>query len=66
MPYVETPADLADAIADLVGIYGGGPLDGSDHPDECPCRICFTEMIERRIWNAVENGARLGVTVPSE
>lgn len=60
MPYIETPRELAEAIADLIGVYGGG----EDHPDDCKCRMCFVDMIEKRIWRSVENGARLGVDVP--
>lgn len=62
MPYIETPQELAERIADWAYVYGAGP-DG-DHPDDCKCRMCFVEMVEKRIWQAVENGAKLQVDVP--
>lgn len=50
----ETPGELADAIADMLGIYGIGPEFG-DHPDECECRMCFVIRMEDRIRDSVEN-----------
>lgn len=45
---METPRELAEAIADLVGVYGGGPEEG-DHPSDCKCRMCFVSEMEERI-----------------
>ena len=50
----ETPSELADAIADMLGIYGNGPEFG-DHPDDCKCRMCFVIRMEDRIRDSVEN-----------
>ena len=58
MPYLETPGELADAIADLVGYYGPGPEIG-DHPDECDCRMCWVGAMEDRIRESVKNEDRL-------
>lgn len=52
VPYGETLDELVEHIADWVGAYGGGPEDGSDHPTDCKCRICFTGMLRIRIDNA--------------
>lgn len=60
MPYLETPGELADAIADLCGIYGA-------HDDGAPscndprrsCRMCFTSAMAIRIRGAVANEAVL-------
>ena len=53
MPYIETPSDLAEKIADLCGVFGAGPDD--DHADDCPCRICFVVGMEYRIRESVKN-----------
>ena len=50
----ETPSELADAIADMLGIYGTGPEFG-DHPDDCKCRMCFVSTMEDRIRDSVKN-----------
>lgn len=61
---IELPADLAEAMADAAGIYGGCPAEvtggiGSERdPIICPvmgCRICFVDEVERRIRESVEN-----------
>lgn len=57
MPLIETPKDLAETIADMVGVYGHGP-DG-DHPGDCPCRICFVIEMAERIRASAENERRL-------
>lgn len=51
---LETLDDIVESIADQVGAYGCGPLDGSDHPENCPCRICFTGNLHQRILAAAE------------
>ena len=54
MVEIEDVHDLAKHIADLIGIYLSGPELG-DHPDDCPCRMCFVLNMEDRIREAVEN-----------
>ena len=54
MVEIEDVHDLAEHIADLVGIYLSGPELG-DHPDDCSCRMCFVLNMEDRIREAVEN-----------
>jgi len=58
MPYLETPRELAEHIADLCGIYGCGPEEG-DHPDDCKCRICFVVEMQSRILVSVQNAAKV-------
>ncbi len=53
MPYIETPNDLAEHIADLAGVYGTKADD--DHPSDCSCRICFVIGMTERIRTAAEN-----------
>jgi len=55
MPNLETPDELAEQVADWCMVYGGGPENGSDHPENCKCRMCFTGMVARRIREAVRN-----------
>ena len=52
MPMIEIPEDLAEQIADWIGVYGAH--------DECcsekkPCRCCFTAGMESRIVRSVRN-----------
>lgn len=54
MPFVETVADLVEALADLVGVYGGHEDDETK-----PCRICWVEAMQARIARAVANESRL-------
>ena len=58
MPYLETPQELAEDIADRIGIYGGGP-ENDKHPNNCNCRLCFVEIMANRIINSVKNKERL-------
>lgn len=59
MPYIETPDELADHIADLAGVY-----DGCDKANEgeiaedcrdCNCRVGFVFMLAERIRQSVKN-----------
>lgn len=53
-PNLETPAELAEWLADQTNIYG--VPDGSfDHDADCPCRICWVIDVEARIRASVEN-----------
>ena len=54
MPYLETPQELAEALADLVGVYGG-----HDDDEPKPCRICWTMDMTDRIRKAVENETQI-------
>lgn len=51
MPYLETPAELAEWVADQVGVYGGGC--GEQVP--CNCRCCFVAELTQRIRDARDN-----------
>ena len=65
---IETVGELAEQIADWLGIYGSckkeNPLDGDE---ECPynknspfcCRTGFVAMISERMIEAVENEKKL-------
>jgi hypothetical protein len=57
MPMLETPDEMADALADLFGIYGvHGEGDGAGCDDiRRACRGCFVPRIAERMRNAVDN-----------
>lgn len=61
MPFVETPEELAEALADLAEIYG-------QHDDRCSkvfpswksmCRGCFVADMRERIVQAAKNDETL-------
>ena len=54
MPYLETPDELAEQIADWCGVYGCGNYVAG-HFDDCNCRMCFTGTLAARIRQAVKN-----------
>lgn len=59
MPYLETPSDLAEEIADWVGVYGSCKSDGYkgcqiSNKLDC-CRVGFIEEVEKRIRESVSN-----------
>ena len=54
MVELETVDELAEELADMLGIYGDWPEFG-DHPDDCKCRVCFVIRMEDRIRDSVEN-----------
>lgn len=58
MPYLETPEELAEDLADQVGVYGTGTETGG-HPEGCPCRICWVMGIVQRMRQAVAWEQRL-------
>ena len=67
MPYSETVEELAEALADWLGIYNRGihfvgmtPAESRqqtdqlwDHADDCQCRMCWCGAMERRIRASV-------------
>ena len=57
---IETASDLADKLADWLGIYGGCKSDGDngctyDKRNPFCCRQGFVGAMEERIREAVEN-----------
>jgi hypothetical protein len=50
MPYLETPDELAEFLANQLGIYGAHE-DGEANE----CRCCFVAGVKERIRNAVKN-----------
>lgn len=54
MVELETADELADAIADMLGLYCVGS-EHENHSDECNCRNCFVINMADRIRNAVKN-----------
>ena len=62
MPYIETPEELADHLADLLGIYEDPkhPVSpAGDHMDGCKCRMCWVSVVADRMRRAVKNEAIL-------
>ena len=67
MPYMETPNDLADHLADLLGIYEDGRCSSEDgvlhdrpegqerqHIPDCDCRVFWVPLMAQRIKDAVD------------
>lgn len=66
MPHVETPAELADWLADQMGVYGACP-EGNHDAESPHCRPCFVSEITTRIRQAVANEKLLaGAQEPKE
>ena len=62
MPYIETPDELAEKIADYANVYsrngcecGCAAEGGGDHDESCICRLCFVGDIEKRIRQSARN-----------
>jgi hypothetical protein len=56
MPYIETVDELADNLADLLGIYEDRTRRGIEHGgDGCDCRVYWVPAMAARIRRAVEN-----------
>lgn len=51
MPFIETPQDIAEELADALGIYGAV----EEHEESCSCRVCFVIEMTERIRQSVEN-----------
>ena len=54
MPYLESVDDLAESLANLLGLYGSC---NSESEEDCPkdCRSCFVFSTKQRIREAVAN-----------
>lgn len=57
---METVEELAESLADAIGIYGCGDQSEDangfeDHPNNCNCRLCFVDSMKERIVQAVHN-----------
>lgn len=48
---IELPNELANNIADMIGVYGAS----EEHGEDCKCRICFVSKMEDRIINSMAN-----------
>ena len=71
MPYLETPSDLADHLADKLGIYSdprcGDTAERLDvHVDDCECRVWWVPNMAERIRQAVKNERQLGEVLKQE
>jgi hypothetical protein len=62
MPHLETPDELADFLADQVGVYGAHE-DGVC-TEQRPCRPCYVSELTARIRQSVKNEALLGSMAP--
>lgn len=62
MPHIETPDEIAEQVADWIGLYGGCKSDGDDGCDEknpfC-CRQGFVMDLTERIRTSVENEQKI-------
>ena len=65
MPFIEAPDELAEWLADKVGVYGG-------HDEKCDgpgaakvCRICWTEDVIVRIRASVKNESTTPSSTPA-
>ena len=79
MPYLETPEELAEALADACGIYNAGihfvgmtPEESrqqedwlDDHAEDCQCRMCWTGRMARRIRKAVHHEQHVSTSMPA-
>lgn len=54
MPHIEMPQDIAEELADLLGIYNSA----ESHLEDCKCRVCFVIGITDRIRESVANEKR--------
>ena len=57
MTLVEIPEELAESIADMIGIHDVPTNDWNPeihHKDNCKCRICFVSNMTKRIKDSVK------------
>ena len=63
MPNIETVDELADHLADLLGIYQDKRCEFNeadyDHVNDCNCRVGWVPVMADRIRQAVANEAGL-------
>lgn len=50
MPMIETPPELAEQLATMLGVWGAHRDD-----EEAPCRVCFVAGMTQRIRDAARN-----------
>jgi hypothetical protein len=57
MPYLENVDELAESLADAVGVWGACRDESPDgcHLWRAGCRVCWTMRIKARIRDAVQN-----------
>ncbi len=64
MPYLETPGELAEALADAADIYSDPTCPAVqsfdsdvclEHAPRCNCRINWVARVEQRIRDSVKN-----------
>ncbi len=57
MPHLETPDELAEWVADWLGVYGSVLDDDHDARSHkaSKCRVCFVAELAQRIRDSVEN-----------
>lgn len=67
MPYLETPEELADHLADLLGIYQDPRcnLDEDQHAERCNCRAWWVPRMADRIRCAAGNEVLLRAAAPA-
>ena len=64
MPLLETPSELADHLADLLGIYEDPNCTEEKHEaGECDCRVHWVIQMTKRIREATKNESRLSALV---
>lgn len=51
---IDTPEDLAEEVADWIGIYGNCDQENCQESGRC-CRAEFTQILAERIRNSVHN-----------
>ena len=72
MPYVENSSDLADAFADMLGIYRAercpdeATEDLDAHTTDCDCRVFWVPAMGARIRAAAQNDRQEGREEGSE
>jgi hypothetical protein len=58
MPYLETPSELAEVLADKLGVYGGHDEKCEEKPGHL-CRVCWVPLMADRIRESVKNELQL-------
>ena len=59
MPIIETVDEIAEEMADKLGIYEASRKtmidEWGNHDDQCDCRMCFVSKFTERLRGAVRN-----------